>query len=154
MFSIIATDERPPESETDGVPVFCGRIVIGEFQETFAASLVFWSREEYGLHWRKALERLVTIGDRSALITDYVEPPTHPYSGGYLIWWPLYRDGDAVYVQNQLLFFEQLSRPFSAHRPWDSVRDRHAVNEDGQKISEWVTTVEDIRHFLSSAELS
>lgn len=149
MFSIITTDERLPESEADVVPVFCGEIVIGNFRETFVGSLVFWSLEEYDFHWRKALERLIAVGDRSALITDYVEPPAYPYSGGHIIWWPLYRDGDAVYVQNQLLFFAHLSQPFSPERPWDSVRDRRVVNEDGQKISEWVTTAEDIRHFLS-----
>ncbi len=149
MFSIITTDERLPESETNGVPVVYGKIVIGDFQETFATSLASWTRSEYDLHWKKALEKLVAGGDRSALLADYVEPPVYPYSGGYLFWWPLYRDGDAVYVQNHILFFEQLSQPFSADRPWDSVRDRQVVNEDGQKISEWTTTIDEIKHFLS-----
>jgi hypothetical protein len=87
--------------------------------------------------------------DRSALITDYVDPPAYPYSGGCLFWWRLYRDGDTVYVQNHILFFEQLSQPFSAECPWNSVRDRRVFNEDGQKVSEWPTTIEEIKYFLS-----
>jgi CdiI N-terminal domain len=149
MFEILTTDEHLPETETDGVPCVYGKIVIGDFQERFATSLAVWSPDEYHLHWRNALQRLVTGGDRTDLITDYVEPPAHPYSGGYLFWWPLYRAGDAVYVQNHILFFKQLSQPFSAERPWDSVRDRRVVNEDGQKVPEWATTVDDIKHFLS-----
>ena len=149
MFGIFNTDERLPESATDRVPVACGKIVIGEFQETFVASLVFWTRDDYDRHWRKALERLISGADRSALITDYVEPPAHPTTESHLMWWPLYRDGNAVYVQNHILFFGQLSLPFSPERPWDSVRDRQVVNRDGQKVSEWTTTIDDIKQFLS-----
>jgi hypothetical protein len=149
MFKIFTTDDLAPESEKDGVRVAYGKIVISDFQETFAASLAFWTRDDYDRHWRKALEKLISGADRSALITDYVEPPAYPYSGGYLFWWPLYRDGDTVYVQSQILFFDQLSQPFSPENPWDSVRDRQVVNGDGQNISEWATTVGDIQYFLT-----
>lgn len=149
MFEILTTDERLPETDTDGVPCVYGKIIVGDFQERFATSLATWSRDEYHLHWRKALERLVTGGDRTALITDYTGHTEHPTPESYLIWWPLYRDGVAVYVQNHILFLGQLNRPFSAERPWDSVRDRQVVNEDGRSISEWTTTVEEIEHFLS-----
>jgi hypothetical protein len=148
MFTIFTTEERLAEPETDGVPVVCGKIVIGDFQETFAASLRFWTRDDYVRHWRSALEKLISGADRSALITDYVEPPPRPSANSYLVWWPLYRYGDTVYVQNHILLFEQLIRPFSAECPWDSVRDRQVVNEDGQNISEWATTVGDIKYFL------
>jgi hypothetical protein len=147
VFRILITDEPAPA--IGEATAFYGKIVIDGFQETFAASLVFWTRDEYRRHWRKALERLISGADRSALITDYIEPPAHPTVEDYLIWWPLYRDGGNVYVQNHILFFNQLSQPFSPERPWDSVRDRRVVNGDGRTISEWTTTVEDIRDFLS-----
>jgi hypothetical protein len=154
MFKIFATDEIVSESTNNATPAFYGEIVIGDLHETFVASLASWTRDDYDRHWRKALERLIAGADRSALITDYVEPPTHPSDGSYLVWWPLYRDGDTVYVQNHILFFGQLSQPFSSERPWDSVRDRETVNEDGQKISEWATTIEEIKYFLVGTELS
>ena len=148
MFEIVTTDESVSETAAEGVPAVVGKIVIDDFQETFTASLAFWTRGDYELHWKRALERLIAGGERSALITDYSQPPAHVGSEDFLIWWPLYRDGDTVYIQNHLLFFGQLSRPFSPDRPWDSVRDRRLVNEDGQNISEWATTIEDIKHFL------
>ena len=149
MFKILATDELVSKSGNDGIPVFYGKIVIGDFQETFAASLASWTREDYNRHWRKALEKLISGTDRSAVITDYVEPPAHPSAESYLVWWPLYRDGDTVYVQNHVLFFGQLTQPLSPERPWDSVRDRQLIDEEGQKISEWTTTVDEIKHFLN-----
>jgi len=148
MFKIFTTDE-PAESAGNGTPAFYGKIVIDDFQETFAASLVSWTRDDYDLHWRKALEYLIAGGDRSALITDYVEPSAHPGGEDYLIWWPLYRDGDRVFVQNHVLFLKQLGTPFSAERPWTSVRDRETISGDRQRISEWTTTVEEIKRFLS-----
>ncbi len=152
MFEIHTTDERLPESETDGAPVILGKIVIDNFRETFAPSLSFWTRDQYEMQWIRALEKLVAGEDRSALITDYVEPPTEVTSNSYLVWWPMYREGDTIFVQNHLLFFHQLSRPFSLDRFWESVPDRRIVGEEGQKVSEWVTTVQDIRDFLDSRE--
>jgi len=149
MFEIVTTDEPVSEPAAEGVPTVSGKIVIDDFQETFTASLAFWTRNEYELHWKRALERLIAGAERSALITDYVPPPARVSSEDYLVWWPLYRDGDTIYVQNHLLFFGQLSRPFSPDRPCNSVRDRQVVNEDGQKISEWATTIGDIKQFLS-----
>jgi hypothetical protein len=116
MFKILATDELVSKSGNDGIPVFYGKIVIGDFQETFAASLASWAREDYNPHWRKALEKLIS---------------------------------GTVYVQNHVLFFGQLTQPLSPERPWDSVRDRQLIDEEGQKISEWTTTVDEIKYFLN-----
>jgi hypothetical protein len=154
MFKICTTDDFVSESSSERGPAVYGKIVIDDFQETFAASLAYWTRDDYALHWTKALARLAAGGDRSALITDYLEPPVRPSSEDYLVWWPLYREGDAVYVQNHILFFGKLDRPFSPERPWDSVRSRQIVNGDGQNISEWTTTIQDIKYFLTGCELT
>jgi len=151
MFKIFTTDERVPESDTNGGRVVYGKIVIDSFCETFTVSLSSWSREQYDQHWNTALERLIGGADRSALITSYIKPRTRITPDDFLVWWPLYRDGDTVYVQNHLLFFRQLSTPFLPARPWESLRDRQVTNEEGQKISEWVMTVQDIRNFLDSS---
>ncbi len=152
MFEILIKDEGLPVSDSSGERVAVGEITIGDFRETFVSGLSLWAREQYELHWLKALERLAGGADRSALITDYVEPAAHVISESYLVWWPLYRETDTILVQNQLLFFHQWSQPFSAACFWESVQNRRTVNEEGQKISEWGTTVQEIRAFLDSVK--
>ncbi len=143
MFDIHLTDEAVSDLEPGAKAVY-GKIRIDEYQETIVASLVFWTPAQYQHHWEISLRRIVDGADRSALITSYAEPVT----GGFLWWWPLYRDRESVHLQNQMLFFDQLSRPFSSEKPWDSVGDRKAFTSEGLPISQWVTTMQSIREFL------
>src|SRR5579863_9497627 len=104
MFDIYLTDESVPDLKPGDRAVY-GKIRIDDYQETFVASLVFWSPAQYQRHWETSLRRIVAGGDRSALITSYVEPAP----GGFLYWWPLFREGQTVHLQNQMLFFDQLN---------------------------------------------
>jgi len=152
MFDIYLTEELVTEPVSEGRPdveALYGKIRIGEFQETFIASLFFWSRTQYEQHWRTALERIIAGATQSALITSYAEPPANVTGDDYLVWWPLYREGDLVYVHNQLLFFRQLSRPFSVEHPWESIGERETVDDEGAQISEWITSVQSIRDCLA-----
>ncbi len=38
--------------------------------------------------------------------------------------WPLYRSGDDVYVQNQLIFVDELDHDFDPDAPWESIGPR------------------------------
>ena len=116
---------------------------------TFIASLYYWSPLQYEQQWLTALRRVVEGANRSVLITSYVEPPLVVTSDDYLVWWPLYRAEDVVYVQNQMLFFKTLKAPFSIECPWEFVRDRQALNAEGVQVSEWVTNVQSIRECLN-----
>ena len=69
-------------------------------RERFVARVVFWSAEQYEKQWESALRKIVIGSTPAALITDYVEPNLS--SADSLWWWPLYREGDSVYIQNQL----------------------------------------------------
>src|ERR1700756_196425 len=123
MFDISLTDESVPELEP-GVTTVYGNIKIGDFSETFIASLDSWNRDRYERHWRAAIEKIVDGSDRSGLITSYVEP-TH---SRYLMWWPLYRDKNNVYLQSHMLFHDQLKKPFSAEHPWiPCVKDKGLI---------------------------
>lgn len=51
---------------------------------------------------------------------------------------PLYRDGDTVFIQNSLIFLDELSQAFDIENPWLSIGPRNVVNEDGVRISEMV----------------
>ena len=143
MFNIYLTEDRVPETDP-GVKAVYGRIQIGRDYETFTASLIRWTAGDYERHWIAALRRLINGGDGSALITSYIDPVAE----GFLIWWPLYRSGDAIFVQNQMLFFDSLIQPFDVEHPWDSLRRRETVNAEGFEISEWRTTIDDIRECL------
>jgi CdiI N-terminal domain len=143
MFDISLTDESVSELEA-GVMAVYGQIRVGDFSETFVASLDSWNRDRYERHWKGAIAKIVDGSDRSALITSYVEP----IHSTHLMWWPLYREKNSVYLQNPMLFYDQLKKPFSAEAPWDSVRERQTVSPEGKGISEWATDFDSLREFL------
>ncbi|SRR6266403_488850 len=100
MFDIYLTGEIVTEEGDPNSKAVWGEIRIGAFRERFVARVVFWSAEQYEKQWESALRKIVTNSTPAALITDYVEPNLS--SGDSLWWWPLYREGDSVYIQNQL----------------------------------------------------
>jgi hypothetical protein len=145
MFDIYLTEESAPGLDP-GVRAVQGKIRIGDYFETIITSLISWTPKQYERHWLTAVQRVVEGGDRSALITSYVEPAHGP--DDYLVWWPLYREGETVHIQNHMLFFAQLTGPFSPELFWTSVRDRRTVDDEGLAISEWTTTVDSLSTFL------
>jgi len=144
VFDIFLTD-KPVEDLDPGVEAVYGQIRLGDFQESFVADVVLWKPSQYLQHWRSAVRRIVEGEERSALITSFLEPSL----SRYLVWWPLYRDGQNVRIQNQLRFFDQLRRPFSLERYWDSVDQRRQISDNGEKISEWIVPVEDMKAYLT-----
>jgi hypothetical protein len=144
MFDIRLTAEPVPDS--DGAAVY-GRIQIEDYTETFVASLVCWSPDQYEQQWRDACQRLLDGASGSALITSYVDPSVSEF----LVWWPLYRDGPVVHVRNELVPYSQLARPFSIEDPWSSIRVRQILSDEGMEISEWDTQVESLRDFLKQS---
>jgi hypothetical protein len=141
VFGIYLTDEVVEES--DGFAVY-GRIHIGDYYETFFASLDGWTPAEYCEHWRAALTRIVDGEAQSVLITSY--QPAHILS----VWWPLYRVSDVVFVRNELLIYEQLKEPFDVGAPWNLIRERRALTDEGLPISEWTTSVAEIKAALAA----
>jgi hypothetical protein len=141
---VLHEDDQSAIETFPGVKDFHGRIQIGDYTETFMTCLVSWDRNLYRRHWILALRRLLEGGTKSALITSYVEPAL----ADYLIWWPLYRAGTTVYVQNQMLFYNQLLKPFSSENPWESVPERRTLNDEGSRISEWTTDVSSVQECL------
>ncbi|MEO7086494.1 MAG: hypothetical protein ABI442_18840 [Gemmatimonadaceae bacterium] len=121
-----------------------GEITLGSFQERFIALVGYWSAQRYASHWRDALMRVVEGEATSCLITSLHDPA----DSHLLFWWPLYRIGDVVQVQNSILLFEQLSAPFDPDNPFRFVPARTTVSEEGQPISEWEVPVSDIKTFL------
>ncbi len=142
MFDIYFTAEHVSETESNVDAVY-GKLCIGEYSETFVASLLNWNSVNYEQHWENALERVAFEKD-SALITSYLTAD----QAEFLVWWPLYVDGDHVHVQNELLIYSQLSKPFSIEHPWNSLRSRQTIDSEGLVISEWTTTVQQLQECL------
>ena len=120
MFSIRIL---PPEaSEPDGPPL--GEITIGDFTESFAC----YPADSREAKWREQLQALVD-GKAVALL---VHDPRFA--------WVLFREGDVCFVQQKL----------SLDGTFTDIGGRTLVTEDGDPVSEWSTSVSDIRAFLQT----
>ncbi|WP_422368787.1 hypothetical protein [Pelagibius sp.] len=130
----------------EGELVALGSLKIGEFRESFHASLSYWGRDRYLTQWREALERLIKGAPRSALVTSMHSPATT----NLIRWWPLYRIGDNAHFQEQVLFMNQLEQPFEEADLYRLVPPRETTSEDSERLSEWALNLTAIETFLES----
>jgi hypothetical protein len=121
-------------NKTDYEPVLAlGEITLNEFIETFETDLTFWGAERYESQWREGIDRLLQGVSRSCLITSLVDSSYQVFGQ----WWKLYRDGEQVVVQNQLLLSSCFGKDFNPNDPYSSISDRQSLNSEGEQISEW-----------------
>jgi len=123
-------------------PAAVGRVVIGEWDERFISSLYQWRKEDYEAQWLHAIKSLLSGNEKAALIVEYLGAEAN-----HLRWWPMYKVKGAVYLQEQILFFDKLKEPFLLERAFSFVGDRKTISEDGQKISEWIVDLTEIEEF-------
>ena len=143
-FSIAFLDDPTSYPYDDpATPQAKGVLILGEAREHFGSSLFQWSKKEYETQWRYAIKALLDGNDRAALITEYVGPQ----AATHLEWWPMYVVDNAVFIQNHLLFYDQLTQPFSLQNPFSFVPDRRTTNEEGKKISEWTVAIPEVEEF-------
>lgn len=145
-FSLSFLDEKVSKDWDSSGEMRLGLIVIGDFEEHFEASLSYWSVEDYRRQWKQALERVKTGETKSSLITRMYDPQT----ANLIVWWPLYREGQQVYIHNSFLLMDALNEPFDPLAPYKHVADRRTIGEDGGRISEWETTITEIEEFLAT----
>jgi hypothetical protein len=136
----LSDEEAPPP---DGTAY--GQITIGPFRERFQSDLSFWKRPDYERQWRDATSKILT-SDRAAMITSMGDP----VSANFIRWWPMYRDGEQIIMQEHLLFLDELNTPFDPEAAEKFVHDRRTLSEEGQPISEWTTSREGVRGFLAA----
>ncbi|MFF9675143.1 hypothetical protein ACF1GS_26135 [Streptomyces eurythermus] len=106
--------------------------------------LTYWNVGQYQTSWARSL-RILERGDDTAsgLITSI----TDPANSNFIFCWPLYRSGEIVYIQNSIIFLTELEEDFNPAEPWRFVEPRSTVDEEGNEISEWQTTISEIRRF-------
>ncbi len=142
-FSINLTDRE----FVDGEEIFMvGEIQIGEFHETFISSLSYWTKINYLTQWKIALTRICNGNDKSCFVTSMLDPS----SADFIFLWVLYLDGNIVHLQNQILFLDQLDKPFSELNLYEFISIRETISDEGDKISEWDVNINDIKEYLNT----
>ena len=146
MSFIIEITNIPIPNLEPGEKAVYGEITIANFRERFYASIEYWSGEDYRRQWIDAIGRLLGGSEHttSGLIADMHDPST----ANLITCWALYREVSKVYVHNKLLFLDKLSHPFRIEEIGSYIGGREIVTEEGDKISEWTTSVAELKEFL------
>jgi hypothetical protein len=141
-FSIQITDTRIDRDACGELAVY-GAIQIGSFREELFISLEVWAQADYRRQWEAGLRRILSA-DRSCLITSMRDLAV----SDFIDRWVLYRLGDEVVFQNQLLVTTEAPRGITESTIYDLVPPRETHTDDGQQISEWKVPLHDIYEFV------
>lgn len=147
-FSIEIAGSERLEAQSSSSSEVSGRITVGEFSETFRMDLSFWSVDEYRRSWSRALNRLFSEESVDSCLVSSI---TNPAASNFIFCWPIYRRGEEVFVQNSLIFLDEISGQFNTEEPWLHIRPHCTVNEDSVRISEWKTEISEVRRFVREA---
>lgn len=115
-------------------------ISIGDHLELAEVSLQYWQADRYRKQWRDALQGIVLGKPNGCLITGMHDPK----NANFLMWWPMWRVGETVYVQNQILFMDKIREDFDEDKLERYIPKRITTTSEGEKISEWSVNVKDI----------
>jgi hypothetical protein len=133
----------------EGDRVLSGVLEIGDFKENFYASVSYWDKSKYSKQWKTACERLLDGNLKSDLVTNIYNPST----ANFLFWWVLYLSGNNVYIQNHILFLNELDKPFDEGKLYDFVPDRETETEDGESVSEWKIDIHEVSALLEQKSM-
>ncbi len=116
-----------------------GQIQIENFKETFELPTNYWSLDDYIRQWREGLERIRTH-DTSCLVAIVQNPCVQPL----INWWVLYKEGNKIFVQNELIVDEVYteligSNSFTPETCYRYIVPRTTVTKEGLRVSEWST---------------
>ena len=136
MFDIaFSTDE--PELQDEGWYGLWGRTTLGSHSERFLAPLGHWHRADYERQWIEAAQRLLETSDRTGFFTD-----------AFRFWWTMWREGERVYVHEELLGERLAGITDLSAVPYHLIEDRVTHTEVGEQVSEWELALSDLRAFV------
>lgn len=141
-FGISLTDKLL--TEFDEV-VLHGEIEIDGYKESFFAPVGYWSRGDYLSSWKRALAEGFRDGSHAVLVTSM----RNPLSCNFIFYWVVFLEGDQAYIQNGVIFLDEISEPFEPRKINSYVSAREEVNEDGQVISQWKVNLLSIKDFFN-----
>ena len=118
-------------------------IIIGDFREPIIIPVSYWSEQDYKKQWLGALYEILSSNNSStALIVSMHDTKM---TDSHIVTWPMYREGEIIYIQNRILFLEESTKYFEIGKIKTYIGERETVGEDGHVISEWQVGVEDIQ---------
>ncbi|UZH03009.1 hypothetical protein OJ965_20510 [Pantoea anthophila] len=142
MFGIFP-ENKPVDAE--GECVLPASIIINEFSEMMNIPLSYWSINDYKANWISSLEDGLKNKKHAALAVSMYEPK----HTNFTFTWVLYFSGDNVFVQNSILFLNECPG-FTPETINNFTEPRTTHNEDGMKISEWMTDLKSVLDFFHS----
>lgn len=147
MFDIAFCSDHPRDSgHTEEPHISHGVIRLNEFNEIFECSLEYWDKNEYRSQWYKGICRAVDKRSDSCLITSI----TNPATANFLVWWPMYVVDSRVVFRNQLYFLEGPNNGFDVEHPYRFLMPRKPYSEDGEKVSEWSVSMDDLKAWIDA----
>jgi hypothetical protein len=126
-----------------GEPSVRGRITLGTFSEVFVSPLVYWSVDDYKNHWLQAAKYLLAGHDKTLFFTTMYDAD----HANFLFSWSMWRFGEHICMQNQMLFLKELTENFDPQHPYIHVGD-FAEHSDEQPISTWHIQFKDIAAYV------
>ena len=118
-------------------------VKVGELREKSYTELTVLSKRDYLSQWFKAVSRLKEGHNSSAIITSLGH---HEEVIG--IWWPLFMcEHGRIAVQNRLILRKHVGYDFSIKTCYDYIGTFVKANDEGKRISEWNTTLNEIAAF-------
>lgn len=121
-----------------------GEIQIEKHKESFYIPVEWWTLEDYERQWKEGLERIKTR-DTSCLVTAIYDPRKRPF----IEWWLLYKEGNIIYIQNQIVLEEIYSqligdKSFTSETCYNFIEPKEPkLQPDGYEISEWEVKLDD-----------
>jgi hypothetical protein len=144
-FTIELLEGPVPDLEPGDSAVY-GNIAIDNFSERFYASTTYWSKGDYIKQWVDTIDKLIQgpSNGKGVLVACMYDP----LQANFVTGWVLYRDGNKVSVQDEIIFLNELLEKFEIEKLDTYVGDRETVTEDGNKISEWETDLKALEECL------
>jgi len=130
----------------DESEIAMGELKLLNFTEVFRVPLSYWKKDNYEQQWKEGVKRILRGCNRSCLVTSMYNPDV----ANFIVWWPMYLCGDKVFIQNHLLFMNDLKQPFQEHNLYEHIPAREIYSIEGDKISEWSLDIRDIAMFFDS----
>jgi hypothetical protein len=144
-FSIRVLNE-PVETVYDENCHWCW-IDINDYSERFPAPLTVWNIDQYKQQWERAIARIL----KGEAITYLITGLRDPWNSDFISLFVLYREGDDVFIQNQIILCEGNEDKIAKMDLLDLVEERETHTEEGEEISEWKVPIDELRFFVVSA---
>ena len=138
---------EPDENDENDDNYALAEICIEDFKEEFQIDVSCFSIEDYQLDWINELKKLISKKVQTILLLAWRFPGNIDcYRRG----WIFYNINDEIFIQDRLFSNEFDDIKFDDYGKPLSLPTREALTDEGEKISEWQTSLNSIKNFVST----